>query len=460
MAFVFRKQVIRMMWSVPFMVLVPLLTGCETESYSKDLKYGLRTDPILLQVPTVEQLKLPDRPGQYPIMAVATLTTPETISDDDALYTMYKFYQTFDKDNKPQGLDQTKVLDLNDPKLLPPKLRRPIERALDDLFGTPAAPVVQGSEIDARLRSELQLDEVTLERGSRLYRINCLHCHGLTGDGRGQTSPWVNPHPRDYRRGNFKFVSSGQPQGKQKPLRSDLMRSIKNGLDGSAMPAFNTLSETDLDAIISYVIHLSLRGETEMQLLKEAIKANQEAKEAKRDLDFSPADLGATYLTLYGQNWLEAQKAELKPDDFPYDENNFEEMRASIQRGREFFIDQKNGCAKCHINFGRDSGFRFDGWGTLGRPRDLTQGMYRGGRRPIDIYWRVALGINSGGPGDMLAFRDPLKQTPQEKEKKINRLWDVVNFVRILPYPAMREKYGINVEFENGLQPGYNLASK
>jgi hypothetical protein len=101
---------------------------------------------------------------------------------------------------------------------------------------------------------------------------------------------------------------------------------------------------------------------------------------------------------------------------------------------------------------GRASPFRFDGWGTLTRPRDLTMGQYRAGRRPIDLYRRVALGINGGSvSGSMLAFRDTLKGGT-EKDPKTGAtiqkpdVWDVVNCLQALPYPAMRAKYGLNVD--------------
>ena len=98
-------------------------------------------------------------------------------------------------------------------------------------------------------------------------------------------------------------------------------------------------------------------------------------------------------------------------------------------------------CLKCHPDYGRKSIFRFDDWGTMVRPADLTAGIYRGGRRPIDLYWRIHNGIAGSGMVRSPDFR------PNDKEKgeKIDRLWDVVNFLQVLPYPKMREKYGIQI---------------
>ena len=53
-------------------------------------------------------------------------------------------------------------------------------------------------------------------------------------------------------------------------------------------------------------------------------------------------------------------------------------------------------------------------------PRNLRLGVYRGGRRPIDIYYRLTAGINGSGMPQA-----PL--TPQEK-------WHVVDYVLSLPY--------------------------
>ena len=85
-------------------------------------------------------------------------------------------------------------------------------------------------------------------------------------------------------------------------------------------------------------------------------------------------------------------------------------------------------------DYGRQSLYFYDAWGTIGRPTDLTLAVYRGGRRPIDFYWRVHSGVNGS---NMPAFYKSLK--PEE-------IWDLVNFVEILPYPKQRAEYGIDID--------------
>jgi hypothetical protein len=97
-------------------------------------------------------------------------------------------------------------------------------------------------------------------------------------------------------------------------------------------------------------------------------------------------------------------------------------------------------CVSCHIDYGRQAKFRSDGWGTLTRPNNLTLGIYRGGRRTIDIYNRVHSGINGSG---MASFGKVFKR---DEKAKTDSLWDVVNFVRVLPYPGMRRDLGVHLD--------------
>jgi hypothetical protein len=72
----------------------------------------------------------------------------------------------------------------------------------------------------------------------------------------------------------------------------------------------------------------------------------------------------------------------------------------------------------------------FDEWGQPLRPANLNLGLYKGGRRPLDIYWRIAKGINGAKmPGHGSAM-------PPEQ------IWDIVNFVLALPYqPELLRDY-------------------
>src|SRR5262249_47370126 len=77
--------------------------------------------------------------------------------------------------------------------------------------------------------------------------------------------------PRDYRQGLFKFTSIQVPQGSRKARREDLLRTLKQGIEGTSMPSFALLSEQELGQLISYVIHLSMRGQVEFEVLKEVL---------------------------------------------------------------------------------------------------------------------------------------------------------------------------------------------
>jgi mono/diheme cytochrome c family protein len=65
-----------------------------------------------------------------------------------------------------------------------------------------------------------------------------------------------------------------------------------------------------------------------------------------------------------------------------------------------------------------------DDWGTPLRPANLLRGVYKGGRRPLDLYWRIAKGINGA---KMPAHASIFPDDP-------GKMWDVVNFVLALPY--------------------------
>ena len=121
-----------------------------------------------------------------------------------------------------------------------------------------------------------------------------------------------------------------------------------------------------------------------------------------------------------------------------------QEVAASIAAGRKLFLSESAKCFQCHGREGRGDGEQselYDDWNApkikknpawfrlpVERlwPRDFTRGVFRGGDRPIDVYWRVHTGINGtpmpqAGPGVGSAGA----LTPED-------IWHVVNFVRSL----------------------------
>jgi mono/diheme cytochrome c family protein len=383
------------------------LSGCQSEGYPENLAYPARTDPLIINTPSSDAPSF-DRPGEFPEVLFAGLNAEE----------------------------RSKLLVY--PAKMKEDQRAELEKSLARVFGTPAHPKVEaGSAADDTLKQlsqGLQLDEETLARGSAHYRHQCLHCHGLTGDGRGPTAPWVNPHPRDYRQGRFKYTSSSQQEGQRKPRREDLLRTMREGIEGSSMPSFRLLPDNDLEALASYVIHLGLRGRVEFEVMRAAL--------SPEGLDQSVDATAMEFLTLEASQWLDAQapKSLIQPGPHPNVASD-QEMRESIERGFGLFV-RKNpegnkkaaGCLGCHTDFGRQSAFKYDIWGTIVRPVDLTTGIYHGGRRPIDLFWRIYSGINGAN-------------MPASKENLDSKdIWDLVNFLQVLPYPKMRELYGIHLE--------------
>lgn len=385
--------------------LLPFLFGCESESYPSDLTYPLRSDAIVT-----------DPPG-------STL------------------WDTFG----PGQLDRhiARLTEVGGKTLDPAKLkaqdRQQLEGALRDMFGTPSAPKVAFKDADDETKQYLKTlqvdDQKQLEQGSVVYRRHCMHCHGVTGDGRGPTGPWVNPTPRDYRQGLFKFMSSGLGVNHRKPRREDIHRTLNHGIEGTSMPSFSSLDEKkEKEPLISYVIHLSLRGETEMEIMKPLLS---DAELPAGDVRSSVEEEAKLHL----KQWGESEAEILSPGEYPYRDTDSEEGRsqfqASVRRGYKLFTDPRGAasCIVCHVDFGRQAPFRYDQWGTLVRPANLTAGIYRGGRRPLDIYWRIRGGIE---PSQMPQAKFDDKETNKEQWRDgADPYWDLVNFVQALPYARM-----------------------
>lgn len=307
---------------------------------------------------------------------------------------------------------------------VPPEIATTIEGALVNGFGTPNHPAATQVAF---------LDTATLARGRQHFVKNCAHCHGMYGEADGPTAPFLFPRPRDFsRKGYVKFYSTtrGFPS-----LKNDLERTIREGIQASAMPAFGhpygpVSMHRDKDGkdapnsgvveVAQYVTLLMMRARLE-ELLVNEWNANGEL----------PPDVIQEKTKDVIDTWREAQDPtkRLQPE-----KPKPPVTKETIARGKQLFLSPNTQCAACHGDDGKGEGpsmqdpkNRKDDWGNEVKARDLTAGIYRGGRRPIDLYRRFRLGIkgvvmpgfNTGGEfksdDDFWALVDYVKSLPLEE---------------------------------------------
>lgn len=221
--------------------------------------------------------------------------------------------------------------------------------------------------------------------GKRVYERRCVGCHGDKGDGKGPSAPFLNPKPRDFTKGIFKFHSS---VGKDSlPLDTDLYRTITHGLAGTAMPMWHEISEKERWAVIQYIKTFSERWQ----------------KDQPGPSLIIPAET---------------------PDD-----------GESIGRGKALFAT--SGCLGCHGPQGKGDGplapVLRDAFGNPVRPANFTlavgmKGGVKLGHSPRHIFTTIMNGV---GGTPMEAFAERLK--PEEA-------WDLVHYVRSLREAARREE--------------------
>ena len=218
-----------------------------------------------------------------------------------------------------------------------------IVNVLEAMFGTPDDPYVlpeSGLDINKiRLAAgPVWSDQAGVQRG--LYRQHCVHCHGITGDGIGPTSALLNPYPRDYRPGKYKYKSTVRSA---MPTHADLERILRHGVMGTAMPSLDLLAPSELDALVEYVKYLSLRGQVESSLIRavadlgegEPLPTDRETLVGNED---SPGVLLAEAV-----KWQEAQDQIVDPPARPE-----MELAESVDLGRALFYGAKANCVKCH----------------------------------------------------------------------------------------------------------------
>jgi hypothetical protein len=85
-------------------------------------------------------------------------------------------------------------------------------------------------------------DEVSLSRGKTLFTINCVMCHGETGEGNGSVSGLIANKPANL----TSIITRSKVDGA-------LFMTLTNGVDGKMPPMVENLTVRDRWDVINYV---------------------------------------------------------------------------------------------------------------------------------------------------------------------------------------------------------------
>ena len=357
--------------------------------------------------------------------------------------------------------------------------------AVEQIFGTAEAPrIPEFIGQDPELSGIVQEDRL-LEAQALYNKHQCVTCHGQTGNGRGETAGLLNPYPRDYRMGVFKFKSTRR---NSKPTRSDLAGLIRHGIAGTTMNAIEKLSDQETDLLVDYVIYLSWRGEVERAIIDEVLEVDvaegervidpsgKNTSDAEKKEAFDEAwEVVEVSAIEIAEAWLDAEDYVVEvtlPTDIPLPADGAEyrewlqgdqrdSLLASTQRGKELFSGKIAACNKCHGDLGKGDGqtVDYDDWtkdwttriglkpdnpddtipfmarGALPphtiNPRNFAEGVFRGGATPEDLYRRITVGI-AGTPMPAITF--------VEGELESDDVWHLINFIRSLEEPPTEEE--------------------
>ena len=210
--------------------------------------------------------------------------------------------------------------------------------------------------------------------GKSVYQEHCANCHGIEGDGQGPNASDLSTRPQNFIKGVYKFRST--PSG-ELPADADLLRTISNGIPGTAMAGYEDLSSADRIALVAYLKFLS-----------------------PRFLKKKP-----------GTPILYPQARPLTSE--------------SAVRGKHLF--EQMVCAACHGATGKGDGeLAQELTNTAGepiRPADLTQRKLKSGVGPKAIYRTIMTGLD-GTP--MPSYGDSL--SPDEG-------WDLALYIYSLAEP-------------------------
>lgn len=90
--------------------------------------------------------------------------------------------------------------------------------------------------------------------GKTLYTTNCASCHGDSGKGDGPVGSVLNPPPRDFTQGGFKFDANGDgTPGEDEDLKMVITKGAGAFGGSPLMAPWPTLSDTDIANVVAYI---------------------------------------------------------------------------------------------------------------------------------------------------------------------------------------------------------------
>lgn len=213
----------------------------------------------------------------------------------------------------------------------------------------------------------------TLARGAELYARHCALCHGTTGDGLGPASRFLEPPARDFGVGRFSLVSTRNGV----PTDADLVRTLRRGMPGSAMPAWDWMGEADLLQLAHYVRHLGT-----VRLTATLMRTSSQFGEGMKP-DVARA--------------LAVQRLQPGPEIEPPAKQPVSAETLAV--GQRLYVEN---CAACHglDGKGRRPVMQEGEGHDVRLARDFTAGILKGGGSHDELAWRIVAGMpGSGMPG-------------------------------------------------------------
>lgn len=90
--------------------------------------------------------------------------------------------------------------------------------------------------------------------GKATFEANCASCHGMTGKGDGPVGAALQPPPRDFSKGEFKFDGNGDGKpGEDADLTAVITQGAAAFGGSPLMAPWPTLSDEDVTSVVIFI---------------------------------------------------------------------------------------------------------------------------------------------------------------------------------------------------------------